>query len=235
MTELLNQRWNGSWYNFEKYTYVYNDNDKLLEYHFLGWDGVREAWLNQYQEVSTYDNLGNPSGRLSQVVQGNNNEFWANIRNDTYLCNDNGYKTEEVTEYWNNSWDKTYKYLYRYDSYGNMNDSTDQYWDSYNQVWVNSQRSLLYYSEHITKIDMHNGTADQDMLVYPNPVRAAGTFVYPAGKIAMIEIYDAAGILIEALQDTDKDGRSEILFDNHKSGVYFYRLVSPERFTGVGW
>jgi hypothetical protein len=77
-----------------------------------------------------------------------------------------------------------------------------------------------------------SGTDDEvlnsQITFHPNPVNGIGTFTYPSGKTVNIEIYDASGLIINKIQDTDHNGETQIEFGNWNSGLYMYRLIDSE-------
>ncbi len=64
--------------------------------------------------------------------------------------------------------------------------------------------------------------------VFPNPVSNKTRITYPRGTAELIEIYEPSGRLIIRLQDTDKNGETEIDFSGMNSGLYIYRLIDNE-------
>jgi len=64
--------------------------------------------------------------------------------------------------------------------------------------------------------------------VFPNPVSNKTGLTYPKGTKVLIEIYEPSGGLIIRLQDSDKNGETEIDFSGLNSGLYIYRLIDKE-------
>ena len=68
----------------------------------------------------------------------------------------------------------------------------------------------------------------QHINVFPNPVSNNTWLTYPKGTAKLIEIYEPSGRLIIRLQDSDKNGETEIDFSGLNPGLYIYRLIDKE-------
>jgi YD repeat-containing protein len=222
-TLLLYQWWTGTWSDRERYTYAYDEQGNLIEYRYQDWNRLTEKWLDQYLETYTYDALGNPSSRVSRFIPAGSSN-WVNYRNDSYLSDERGFTTEETTEYWDERWIKTAKYLREYNAYGHLTDSTSQFWDDFLETWVNNFRMQWYYSEHRIATAAAEFAVNPAVSVFPNPVQEMATFSYPAGQEVRIDLYNAAGILLETIRDGDGNGRSQVRLNQLQPGIYLYRL-----------
>jgi phosphotriesterase-related protein len=92
---------------------------------------------------------------------------------------------------------------------------------------VNSQSVYIIQEGAITSTIKHISEIQQ-INVFPNPVSNKAWITYPKGTTEFIEIYEPSGRLIIRLQDSDKNGETEIDFSGLNSGLYLYRLIDKE-------
>jgi len=98
---------------------------------------------------------------------------------------------------------------------------------------VNSQSVSIIQEGAIPSAFKHTSEI-QKISVYPNPVSNKTWLKYAKGTEEFIEIYELSGRLINSLQDTDKNGETEIDFSGLNSGLYIFRLIDNEGKIYIG-
>jgi predicted metal-dependent phosphotriesterase family hydrolase len=91
---------------------------------------------------------------------------------------------------------------------------------NYQSVYIIQEGAITSTIKQISEIQQIN--------VFPNPVSNKTWLTYPKGAAELIEIYEPSGRLIIRLQDSDKNGETEIDFSGLNSGLYIYRLIDEE-------
>ena len=127
-TEYLIQLWfdNSYWYNSEKYSYSYDQNNNLINnLHTIGND---TGWVNDYQYIFTYEN-----NLLSQWLY----QYWG----ENY-----GYGSR---------WLNGTRMIYDYDDDGRPIDETQQKWNSESSQWINRSRWLKFYNNLNFLVSIH--------------------------------------------------------------------------------
>ena len=106
------------------------------------WNKKAESWTYFDRIISTYDN-GTLVSELVQLFEG---DSWVNYNQITYNYN-KGLVIEELENYWDfrhETWVRSFRKIYSY-SNGRLQQVLHQ--NVFNDVYVNSQREVMHYSE----------------------------------------------------------------------------------------
>jgi phosphotriesterase-related protein len=90
----------------------------------------------------------------------------------------------------------------------------------YQPVYIIQEKAIPSNIKHISELQQIN--------VFPNPASNKTSLTYSKGMEEIIEIYELSGEMIIRLQDSDKNGETEIDVSDLNSGLYIYRLIDNE-------
>jgi hypothetical protein len=78
------------------------------------------------------------------------------------------------------------------------------------------------------------GKINQEIQFHPNPVNENVKLVYPEGKVTFIKIYNVSGVALIEIQDTDKNGETDVDLSNCAPGLYLFKLSDNDGTTLFG-
>lgn len=157
LTDIIEKKINGDWVETQRETYVYDQNNNLIEYTYAQSGEYNSKEISRYEynasndmiseiisSVSgdveipyskytyTYDSNHNMLTQLSQNYEANQ---WVNSWKSTSTYNTSGDLTQQLQEGWNNNeWMNEGLYKFTYDSNRNNTTFSYQYWK--NNAWV---------------------------------------------------------------------------------------------------
>ena len=147
----LHENW-GSWPGemYSKYSYTYDSRNNLLT-ELVEDRGSNNTWVNNRQEIMTYDENDNLTTHLRQSWN-QNTHTWGNSTLDTYTydSNNNLLKRFIQTPYnGTNVWRNFSQYTYTYDSDNNRLTDFYQTWADNNSGWIDIVLyTYTYYSNN---------------------------------------------------------------------------------------
>ncbi|MCF8364296.1 MAG: hypothetical protein K9H16_00850 [Bacteroidales bacterium] len=131
----------------KKVVFAYNHDGQILKKTYKYLNATYGVWVNDDQDIYTYDSLGNRLSHLSQVW---NTEIgsWVNNIQNIGTFDTSGNLLSWTYQNWNGtigSWVNVYQHLYTYDSQGNQLSEIYQHWQTEIGNWVNYWRDLYTF------------------------------------------------------------------------------------------
>lgn len=243
----------GSWINRYKYEYSYLGPDKLDYYIYYFWDNTNSRWQPSNKEKYSWE------GELLKSIEwyyamSPSNEFI--LTNKTIYIYDS-YNNIIREEYYSVDYLSSQLILSEFSNFqysGNLlvyfeskyinifnNDTT---W-TYYPIYINNNNNVFHYTgcygyfNYSSLVSVNDDALAPKTITleqnFPNPFNPTTTikFYLPEKTNVKLTIYDAMGREVKNLINEYKDkGYHEILFEASKysSGVYFYKLETPEKF-----
>ena len=155
-------------------------------------------WLNQYNEIHTYDsNNNNTSIKYQQFSMGS----WVDLFQDLYTFNSNNLKTSETDQTFDGTvWNNVDRYTYTYELVVGIKDQI-----------ISAENFKLY-----------------DNYPNPFNPSTKIKFILPSSSFVNLRVFDILGREVKALINEEKSaGEYEIEFkagSELSSGIYFFKL-----------
>ena len=141
----LTEAWDmnaGAWVNNSLYTLTYENDGKSIIGTTQIWDLVNNVWLNSFRFITNLDDNGAPAFFEFDLYDGSQ---WVPGSKSVYTY-ENNYLVKELQQSWNGTeWINNYLRRSSRNANGEKGGSLGYYWDSYNHVWINSQREKDEY------------------------------------------------------------------------------------------
>ena len=93
-----------------------------------------------------------------------------------------------------------------------------------NQVWVDNQKTLLYYSDYDNPLEVNEFESLEAFNLYPNPVNSI-LFIDSQMPIDKVTIYTITGQKVKVIYSDVK----AIQLDKIPSGIYLLQIQSNDR------
>jgi len=145
----LHEGWGSwPWEIFSKYTYTYDSRNNLL-LELVEDKRGDNTWVNNRQEIMTYDENDNLTTHLRQNWN-QNTHTWGNSTLNTYTYDSNNNRlTRFIQTTYNNAWSNFAQYTYTYDSKNNRLTDLYQTWADNNSGWIDRVfYTYTYYSNN---------------------------------------------------------------------------------------
>jgi hypothetical protein len=148
LTVQATQGWdavNSVWKNAEKITYLYGNDERPDTLILQSWDAVGNTWKNSRMVRNTYNSaniLNEETAYKWDVPAGQ----WKLDRRDIHQIH-SGQKTSTIRQSYNTgtaSWDNIIRYLYTYNSAGDIETETVEQWNT--GVWLGSTKYISTYN-----------------------------------------------------------------------------------------
>lgn len=201
------------WQNHDKIEYYYNGQNNLPDgYHYQDWDQYNSKWIDDFDELYTYDGAGHIT--LALAMATNTSPHYPLMR-DSFTYNAQGLKAETLHQRWDGSlpahWFDDERETYDYDASGCI---THKY--IYNH-WLPYPQPPMH---NLTEEYIYTGKKI-DPIVYPNPARDKITVIIEAD--APYLIWDINGRKVgEGLIVT---GVNEVEIEILPAGIYVLQVV----------
>ena len=194
---------NETWINENKYTNIYNTNQKLIEMLNQQWEN--ETWVNNEKRTYSYDN----ENLIEELGQRWESETWRNSDKWAYTY-DNGNLIEELDQWWENeTWINDEKYTHTYEQYVGIENETEKV-DLIPAKFTLSNYPNPFNSQTIIQFEL-----PQASMVSLNIFNLKGELI----KSLSNEQRWAAGSHSLIWDGTDNQNRPV------SSGVYFYQIL----------
>jgi len=157
----LHENWGSwPWEMYSKYTYTYDLRNNLLT-ELVEDRSNNNTWVNNRQDIMTYDENDNLLTQLSQSWNPNNHT-WGNstLNTYTYDSNNNLLKRFIQTPY-NNVWENFSQYTYTYDLNDNRLTDLYQTWADNTSGWIDRVLyTYTYYSNNNRLTELYERYTD---------------------------------------------------------------------------
>ncbi len=236
---------NGLMEQKSKWDYFWDSPFVEIEYYY---DADEDEWVNEYKYVYDYKTW---SGSLIQVTKETGFTWdttdWKPDYQDVYKYDDKGNRTTASYFEWQENPGVWYVYLkdefvfdYAFDFQDdlivpyNYADSAEETvftfnnmiigyleYEYINQIWVDSYKTLFYYSEHSNPLSVEDNKLADAVRVYPNPVTDI-LIIDSNMPLKGVEIYSILG---KKIMDVRTDFTS-IPVSNFSNGIYIIKIQS---------
>jgi hypothetical protein len=131
---------NGSWRPNGRITVTFDDKKRKTEYLYVLWKGY---WEPLFRETFSYFDNNKLKFKTDEEWEDGNLKY---KRKREYHWNSFGEMDSTITHNWSDdeSWNKSNKYIYKYDNSGNQILELDQYWAG---EWINSFKEEREFNE----------------------------------------------------------------------------------------
>ncbi len=200
----------GGWVNEIKEVYVYDDNNRLMEFTDYEWDATIEEWIETDREVYTYSDNNNVDFYVDYNWNESDNnwvEFWR--EEFTY---ENTYPYDQLVLPW----------FYHDDVPNFMNHQLIEHqgYSFLGSEWVPFSKGEYYYSSgpstSVTDV------SKTDIKFYPNPASTEITFRFGSPVEAGLQVYDLTGNLVRTMRVWDN---KPVNIGQLSDGLYLFRLT----------
>lgn len=242
--------WNSSFnqWTFDiRYIYNYDANNVLTKINYEIYSN--NAWNNNWKYDYSYEN-----NNVSELLYSNwVNNAWQNYSKYKYGYNNNVKETTTYQTWVKNNWRNSEYYQYAYNQNNLNNEIFYSYWDTIQNVWVESlkytndydannnltqvtttyiyygywynyKKENYYYSQYADNL-VNKISKTNNLAVYPNPSK---DFIYfPAAlKLESIDLYNYNGQLVYSLQNNNLI--SSISIATLENGIYFLKAIDEK-------
>lgn len=210
------------WLNEIKDTISYNTLQQLHQTETQTWSAAGNKWTPYYRTTYEHDEYGNlqkmtgsfwnvdaaafaysnqylfifENSRLSETIYqlwNENMQVWANFNQTKYSYDTSGYLTGKTISNWiNNEWNESYRYLFNNDMNGMVLQSTGQSWSNVDSQWHDIERYTASWLTFTSATSLP--VTDYSILIFPNP---AGDLInfrdLQPGKQYEVKIMDTEG------------------------------------------
>lgn len=219
ITEII-QTWdlNSSlWINVNKMEYIYTTNDFLATEILSLWDTNTNEWELHYKDDYQYDTNDNLSQGLYSEWNGTS-DVWEPYYKDEFVYDLNFTLADLIVPYFYGG-DIPQEVL-------SINNMLIGYFgfEYINQVWVDNQKMLLYYSDYDNQLKINEFESLETFNLYPNPVNSI-LFIDSQMPIDKVTIYTITGQKVKVIYSDVKT----IQLDKIPSGIYLLKIQSNDR------
>jgi len=189
--------------------WIYDENNKEVEYYYMKWNLVNIAWDTTVYETSFYDENGNLTEQIRKNWDANSSD-WVNSSQRLYKYDENGLQIEYLYQKWdlaNSVWYNNYLYETKYNTNGIRTEYYSQKWIVADSAWLNYSLNLYIYNDdnNVTESDLKRWDANLEDWV--------NNYFYTS-------TYGTNGLRAELL--SQRWNASDSVYDNLSSYLFVY-------------